>query len=115
MRHRLPALFSSLLTSVAVLMFLIAGASFNHSVGDAGHTHSQQHLAGGEHHHAQVDDHSRSDADLDAVHCGANLLSLVDEAGTQPILTLQSHDILSLRRAYSKPTTVDPPPPRKFS
>lgn len=115
MRHCLPALFSRILTSVAVLMFLIAGASFNHSVGDAGHTHSQQSLAGGEHHHAQVDDRSRSDADLDSVHCGANLLSLADEAGIQPFLTLQSPDSLSLRRACSKPTTVDPPPPRDIS
>lgn len=99
--------------SVAVLMLVVGGATFNHPV--AGHDHSgHEHADTLDHHHGT----GQSDieyTDTQTVHCGANLLTLTCEF--EPIAPTGSGDLEPVEAAFvmSKSSTVEPPPPRLFS
>lgn len=114
MRHSLPAFVSRIVASVALLAFLVAGGTFNHTFGSHDN-HIHQGESTGDHHHAGSDSGNRSVSDLDTVHCGANLLALTCEIEADIPLVSEVLNSLEPHRVLSKAKTVDPPPPRSAS
>lgn len=115
MARQLSQFFSGIFTCAALLAFLIAGGTFNHVLADTGHAHIHDVTIGSDHAHARTDDKGLPDADLDSVHCGANLLTLTSEPETGLTLATEIPEHTEPCRAVSKTMTVDPPPPRIFS
>ncbi|MEP1930809.1 MAG: hypothetical protein ABJO75_29135 [Sedimentitalea sp.] len=114
MKSALPTFLRRFLMSVAVLMFLVGGATFNHTV--AGHDHAgHEHADTLDHHHADTDDGEFGSADVQTVHCGANLLALTCEF--EPISPTSPGDVEIIEAGWVllKSSAVEPPPPRHLS
>ncbi len=100
--------------SVAVLMFLIGGATFNHSV--TGHDHpGHEHADTFDHHHADTDQGDIEFADAQTVHCGANLLALTCEFEPISPTSLGDVEINEAGLVLLKSSAVETPPPRYIS
>lgn len=115
MARQLSKTLSGIFTCAALLAFLIAGGTFDHALADTGHAHIHDVANDSDHAHARTGDKGLPDADLDPVHCGANLLTLTSEPETGLTLVTEIPEHTGPCRAVSKTTTVDPPPPRIFS
>ncbi|WP_417689412.1 hypothetical protein [Roseibium sp.] len=115
MRQVLPERISILLTGLALVAFLVAGGSFNHSLAPAGHSHAHESVAGGDHQHLDDGGQLLTKLPQEVVHCGASLLALVVDAFS--MVAMSSADIsFSLSAGVTTaPGSVDPPPPRRFS
>lgn len=114
MKRALPMFLTRLMMSVAVLMFLIGGATFNHSV--AGHDQAAHaHVDTLDHHHAETDQGDIGFADAQTVHCGANLLALTTEFEPFTLTVSREIEAIEAKLVLLKSSAVEPPPPRHFS
>ncbi|QDG78180.1 hypothetical protein [Labrenzia sp. PHM005] len=114
MKSALPTFLSQFLMSVAVLMFLVGGATFNHPMtGHDHHGHEQGDTL--DHHRVDTDQGDIGFAEAQTVHCGANLLALTCEF--EPISPAFPSDveIIETGLVLLKSGAVEPPPPRHLS
>ncbi|MGH0003548.1 hypothetical protein ACQU0X_26020 [Pseudovibrio ascidiaceicola] len=114
MRHGLLAYVSRFVVSLAFLALLVAGGTYDHPFGNqTDHVHHGESSQDIPHSHPELQRFSA--IDIEAVHCGANLLALTSEIGIEiPSDDESLHDFSSQNR-LSKVKAVDPPPPRFFS
>ena len=111
--------FSSLgkaLSAFAVLMLVIAGASFTHfQVEDHSHTSAGQ-ISGFHLTHDHVDRSTSDDqGSSQALHCGASILLLTEHYQIQGDCFAQSHQPTNPVTLSENALGFDPPPPRTFS
>ncbi len=100
------------------LSLILAGSFFLHEqdFADGLHLHSQSAAPD------ETSDHShfsltqnQQDADTSTLHCGSNILALIEWVGHHCFVTEQTIPVGQSYSRYGVWTMLDPPPPRPFS